>query len=141
VGSTPTTVGYSEGNKWEKGQDQLDSDRSTALPVTTVSAQWFIALVTGAGLFLTTSQAQVMAEVSDAVREIEVTRIWWLGDGPSVIRRATSGKKAKISSIAIVRRRFQSPSHQIGFIALVTGAGLFLTTSQAQVMAEVSDAV
>ncbi|KAJ5035943.1 hypothetical protein NUH16_003808 [Penicillium rubens] len=34
-----------------------------------------------------------------------------------------------------------SPSHQIGFIALVTGAGLFLTTSQAQVMAEVSDAV
>ncbi|OQE88590.1 hypothetical protein PENNAL_c0016G00339 [Penicillium nalgiovense] len=34
-----------------------------------------------------------------------------------------------------------SPSHQIGFIALVTGVGLFLTTSQAQVMAEVSDAV
>lgn len=33
------------------------------------------------------------------------------------------------------------PGHQICFIALVVCVGLFMTTSQAQVMAEVSDAV
>jgi len=32
-------------------------------------------------------------------------------------------------------------SHQIMFVALVTCVGLFMTTSQAQVMAEISDAV
>lgn len=34
-----------------------------------------------------------------------------------------------------------SSSHQVSFVAFVTCVGLFMTTSQAQVMAEVSDAV
>jgi hypothetical protein len=63
----------------------------------------FIALVTGAGLFLTTSQAQVMAEVSDAVREIEVTH----GVGPN--KRSGMGTGYAFCNMAIAIGQFVGP--------------------------------
>ncbi|KAJ5089107.1 hypothetical protein N7532_007791 [Penicillium argentinense] len=63
----------------------------------------FIALVIGVGLFMTTSQAQVMAEVSDAVREIEVTH------GVDSSKRSGMGTGYAFCSMAIAIGQFVGP--------------------------------
>lgn len=64
---------------------------------------FFIALVTCVGLFMTTSQAQVMAEVSDAVREIEYK------NGIDSRRRSGMGTGYAFCNVAIAIGQFVGP--------------------------------
>jgi MFS family permease len=64
----------------------------------------FVALVTCVGLFMTTSQAQVMAEVSDAVRQIEVKK------GIDSRKRSGMGTGYAFCNVAIALGQFLGPT-------------------------------
>lgn len=63
----------------------------------------FVVLVVVVGFFITTSQAQVMAEVSDAVREIEMAR------GINSSQRSGMGTGYAFCSMAIAVGQFVGP--------------------------------
>ncbi|KAJ5663872.1 hypothetical protein N7507_004603 [Penicillium longicatenatum] len=76
----------------------------------------FVILVVLVGLFMTTSQAQVMAEVSDAVREIEVAH------GIESNRKSGMGTVYAFCSMAIAIGQFVRPLIA-GYARLVLGWG------------------
>ncbi|KAJ6109660.1 hypothetical protein N7486_001895 [Penicillium sp. IBT 16267x] len=76
----------------------------------------FIVLVTLVGCFITTSQAQVMAEVSDAVREIELTH------GINSNKRSGMGTGYAFCSMAIAIGQFLGPLIA-GYARLALGWG------------------
>jgi MFS family permease len=76
----------------------------------------FVILVVLVGLFMTTSQAQVMAEVSDAVREIEVAH------GIDSNQKSGMGTGYAFCSMAIAIGQFVGPLIA-GYARLVLGWG------------------